>query len=189
MYTSGHCCWPGPQTITCTYIYIHTHSYMILYIDPLYTLISVWYLYMIHIMQPWRYTYYVYIDIFIYIYIWGLNLCRSFPSTRSWQELYTQILHVYGLLIYTFSVMLTIKTTGNMPIHWVFGTGVTELQCCFIDSSKKTWTLKEPIRTNPPFVSCNTEVIRTQRWRWSTPGSTRFLDGFCSPEDVGICYS
>ena len=116
-------------------MYIYTHSYMIIYIDLLYMLLSVWYLYMIHIMQTWRYTYNIY-DIFI----WGLNLCRSFPSTRSWQELYTVIYPDTPRIWFAYLYILGDvdgKTTGNMPIDWVFGTGIITSQCCFMDSSKK----------------------------------------------------
>lgn len=113
-------------------------------------------------------------------------------------SLRTQSLLIFSQHQFLARIIYRDTPLGNIPLHWVFGTGITELQCRFIDSTKSR-TLKEPIRTkwltlhssavNPRRVKRtkkhNTEVVRTQRWRWSTPGSTRFLDGFVSPEDVG----
>ena len=56
---------------------------------------------------------------------------------KNYIPLYTQILHVYGFAYLYILGDVDGKTTGNMPIDWVFGTGIITSQCCFMDSSKK----------------------------------------------------
>lgn len=135
MYTCGHCYWPGPQTITCIYTHIATWLYIYIYRSTVHVIIS-----MISIHDTYHADMKIHI-IYIYdIFIWGLNLCRSFPSTRSWQELYTVIYpdtpRIWSAYLYILGDVDG-KTTGNMPIDWVFGTGIITSQCCFMDSSKK----------------------------------------------------